>query len=159
MDKGMSNDKILQICSTHLHTKPFFQGVYAVNKLDHVTITKDVPYFLIVNTSPDTVKTSGHWTVIWHDETYEIQFFCSMGYPPTGAILNFIKELSSEYTYNKHRYQAYNSASCGPLSLFYCDVRAQGFSNEDALETLSTTNLKLNDCLAKTYVYGHMTSP
>ena len=143
-----------------MHTQPLFQGVYASNKLKDVVIKRESDFFVICNTNPDTVKTSGHWTACYYcSETCELNYYDSLGNPPTGEILKFINELTPAFTYNKHRYQAYNSSNCGQLALTYCDIRCLKFSDQEALEIFSTTNLKLNDSLAQAYVYGHMTSP
>ena len=154
---GMSNTKITEICSNHYHTKPYFRGVYASNKLKTVRIPDNPPYFIICNTSSDeSSRTIGHWTVIYRSKEYRTDYFCSLGLKPQGEVLSYVENLDPNYSYNILRYQDYESTSCGEMCLFYADFRVQGYTNEDTLDLFSTTKLKMNDFLSRNYVYGHM---
>ena len=154
---GMSNTKISEICLNHYHTKPFFRGVFASNKLKTVSIQDTPPYFLICNTSSDEVSRNvGHWVAIYRSENYTTNYFCSLGLGPRGEILSFIKGLGPNYDYNTSRYQDFDSISCGEMCLFYVDFMVQGYTNEDVLNLFSTSNRKMNDFLSRNYVYGHM---
>lgn len=159
MTEGMSNSRITSICTGHDHTKPLFRGVFPINKLAAIEIKDDPPFFYIFNTVSDTIKISGHWTCVFRNEDYSTNFFDSLGNPPRGDILDFILKLGGAYTHNVHRYQGYRSTSCGEITLFYADLKCQGYEDSDVLNTFSTTHLKLNDSLTQAYVYGHMTKP
>lgn len=158
MNKGMSNVKLTKICTTHYHTKYLFKGVFACNKLHGLHISDDPPFFIICNTENDMSNTIGHWVSIYRNEDFTSYFFNSLGAPPQDEILQFIIKLGGTYTHNVHRYQDYNSDCCGEITLMYCDLRSQGFTDDETLSTFSLTHLKLNDSISRAYVYGHMTA-
>lgn len=155
---GMSNFKIDQICLNHYHTKRFYKGVYASNGINKEIVPDLPPYFIICNTVKDSSEINfGHWICIFRNENYTTNYFCSLGKRPSGDILSYIKELGGDFFCNSERYQPFNSSTCGEMSLFYADFRAQGFSDEAVLSLFSVSNKKINDSLVNNYVYGHMT--
>ena len=153
--KALMTGKELQtILSTHFHTKPIFLGVYADDAMPDVTNIVP-PFCLILNSAPHT-KIGDHWAVVFRNDDHSTSYFCSLGRAPTPNADAFIKSLGGRYYANLRRFQPLNSVRCGSYCLYYCDLKAQSFSDSTIYSTFSIDNYKSNDNLVTAYTYFHM---
>ena len=154
MNPLLTGKELRLILSNHYHTKPIFIGVYPDDIFPDVT-NIDPPFCIILNSDPHN-KLGEHWSVVFRNDEYSTSYFCSLGRAPTPNATAFIKSMGGLYYANMRRFQPLNSVRCGNYCLYYCDLKAQSFSDSDIYKTFSTDDYKTNDDLVTAYTYFHM---
>lgn len=154
----MNGEEIFLIASRHVHTKPYFGGVYSAD-----TIPSPAPslsQFYIVNT--DFISGEGkHWVMIFmpsYSKHYE--WFDPLGKLPSNYnqfLHMFItKNENQSFLMNSFPVQDKDSDKCGMFCLTVADLRSQNLSFENALSMFYSKDIYRNDIIVQEYLDNHM---
>lgn len=154
----MNAREITYIASTHLHTRPFFGGVYSSDTIP--SFHKSFPIFYIVNTDVHTGP-GKHWVMIFVQAiNTNIEWFDPLGKFPSeynDYLHKFVsKNNNAEFIMNSFAVQSELSDKCGQFCLTMSDLRVQGISYEHSLSLFHRINIVRNDDIVSLYVNEHM---
>lgn len=130
------------------HIGQSFIGVFPRNRLPEI---RTWPSSLICNTDPDT-SIGQHWIAIYLDEDGKGEYFDSYGLPPLHHdFINFLNDVTTEWTWNAKQLQDRRSLVCGQHCIFYLVHRYLGLTMSE-IQYLFSNNYYENDAVVKHYV-------
>ena len=158
---GMDTRTIDKICKIHTCTSGYFGGCYSADGLPEGSMVGRFPIFFIANTQPSSVK-HGHWVVILAHRPNKVEFYDSLGNPPShyhSGIGKFVDSLGGTfYVMNTVKHQPSSSNLCSLYCLYVADLWCRGFSFKHILNTFNASNLDYNDRLVSKYFTTHIYS-
>ncbi len=139
---GKIIEEVIQKDSTALGQ---YRGIYESDRLPMYHIRG--PSFVIANTDPH-YKSGQHWVAFYFPKHGPAEYFDSAGRAPSRSnryFVNFLKNNSNSYIYNKKTLQNPSSRTCGAYVLYYVIHRANGVSSKDILDRFNENNTLEND--------------
>jgi hypothetical protein len=105
-------------------TRHIFRGVFSLNE----TVKKPtkVPAAYIYNVVPR--GTVGHWICLYVSSNFEVEFFGSYGMRPPRKLLTMARGWTRRVTWNKIRFQNYNTNVCGLYAIYFLHFRCRGWT-------------------------------
>lgn len=157
----MKSGEITRICSSHLHTNPYFGGCVGADGLP-IKIPF-FPIFFICNSDNWSQKGS-HWLLIMiRSKNDKPQFFDSLGKSPFHYSKNIedflIANSKGGYIMSSTRVQDHDTNSCGLYCLTVADYFCQGYTMAQIMSLFDKDNLSKNEILVSAYVNNHMRKP
>lgn len=131
-------DKILK-----KYCKRQFLGVFPRNHLPHPPSGKACMF--IVNTD-DCTDRGEHWVCVYISAGKIGEYFDSFGRSPSAELKKFMKAHCIRWTFNRKRLQSIGSYFCGHYCIFYCVLRARGYS-AGAITAPFTSDTGFNDII------------
>lgn len=137
-DDSLTTDQIVCNLSSNSITKPYFEGVFALDELPN-TYLFHRPRLLVCNTAYS--KSPGeHWVAFFLTDN-SVDYFDSYGSSPSHtALLDFIVKNSTgfPFRYNTRCLQALNATTCGKYCVTYLLYRAMGYTLNQYLDMFTT---------------------
>lgn len=119
----MNTIQLLVDMNKNKSVKKYFKGVFPSDKLPK-KIKK--PALIIANTDPSN-RPGAHWVAFYLPKQGPAEYFDSIGRSPElKEFLNFLKQNSKSFVYNKKRIQGMLSTTCGN----FCGVYLYSRSNK-----------------------------
>lgn len=143
-ETGLNTIQLREALMENDVTRPYFNGIYPVNHLKHVT---SPPKMIMVNTDP-SYKPGKHWLVFFRNED-TMEMFDSLGNDLTEMnpiIKTFAHKFNETVKYVSHRIQPKNTALCGHYCLYYAYLRCHGETMNDIVSQMPTPNW-IRDCV------------
>ena len=104
-----------------------------------------------------------HWLLLlFAGSVVPSEFFDPLGRLPDHYNEKFVRVLKvngTDFIANRTRVQAENSTNCGAFVAFISDLRCIGYTLNEAVAKLSSTNLPANDTLVENYFINHISKP
>jgi hypothetical protein len=130
------------------YTKNYFVGVFA---RDELPIRVRIPSCFIINTH-NRNQPGEHWLAIFLNKDGSVEFFDSMGLPPSFYKLDkYLETISNnKIRYSTKRLQGFFSNYCGVYCLYFLYQRSRGVLFEDIINQFKDINN--NDKLIQKFI-------
>ena len=112
-----------------------------------------LPKAKIWNESLIVVNTRNHWICIYiPPNPYEpLEYFDSLGNPPTPFVKQFIHRQHRKYIFNTRKVQGKTSISCGSFCILFSVLRLAGLRFHSIVRLFTTSHLR-NDQMVNYFV-------
>jgi hypothetical protein len=131
---------IANILTHNNKTRHIFRGVFSLNEIVKKPTTLPAAY--VYNTFPRKTKTVGHWICLYISKKNEAEFFGSFGLRPPRQLLTMVKIWGCTVTWNKIRFQNYNSNVCGLYVIYYLHFKCNGWTMKQIQQHFNGNNDK-----------------
>lgn len=148
----MNTEELTYFLQCDSRTKDFFIGVFPQDILPEKPDFR--PYCFVVNSEPST-ESGLHWMGVFVDEKDVGHFFCSYGKDPTYYGLD-LSRYASKWKYNPTSLQPNTSLSCGGHVIFVLTSLCNGFSFENILNELYSSDKTFNDVIIMLNMCWHL---
>lgn len=143
----MFKTQIEAILSLDYHSKTYFQGCFAIDRLPQKRKARSSAY--VINYDEHN-KNGSHWIAVLSDEAGNVEFFDSSGQPPLDVRCK--KFVGPNYSFSTVKLQQMFSNACGFHCIYYILHRSRNRSANDILHVLSSG--KNSDFIVKDYIYS-----
>lgn len=154
----LTGNDIRLLSISHIHTRAYFGGVFAVDNLPDVNCRN--PTFYIVNTDLSS-GVGKHWVLIMIINSYScIEWFDSLNNKPQfyhNNLLKFVtRNFRRSYVSNSIQIQSNQSNKCGEFCMYVSDMRCMGCKYTEIMQTFNETVLSENDVFVMNHLRNHI---
>ena len=129
---------ISKVLTRNATTRHIFRGVFSLNEI--VKKPCSLPAAYVYNTFPRQTKEVGHWVSLFINKNNEADFFGSYGLRPPKKLLRMARKWTRRVSWNKIRFQNYNSNVCGLYAIYYIHFKCNGWTMKQIQQHFNGNN-------------------